>query len=62
MNAPNTNTAIIAVKIARQLRKQHGYRDFGDDLMLRADQMELEPRETEPTWHAPKPVLTGETT
>lgn len=50
------NTAILAVKIARELRKQHGYRDFVEDLRLRADQMALEPIEEPGTWHAPKPV------
>jgi hypothetical protein len=60
MTAQNMNTAILAVKIARELRKQHGYRDFGADLRLRADQMALEPRETEPTWHAPKPRIESE--
>jgi hypothetical protein len=50
------NTAILAVKIARELRKQHGYRELGDDLHLRADHMALEPIEAPGTWHAPKPV------
>jgi hypothetical protein len=56
MTAQNTNTAILAVKISRELLKQHGYRDFGEDLRLRADHMTLEPIEAPGTWHAPKPV------
>jgi hypothetical protein len=53
-----TATRETAIKIARALRKQHGYRETHEALGLDAETLELEPLDTEPapTWHAPKPV------
>ena len=51
-----TTTRETVIKIARALRKQHGYRETSEDLRLDAEKMELEPIEPEATWHTPKPV------
>lgn len=56
---PHEPTSLLALRIARALRKQHEWREFHEDLHLDADKLALEPQEEPGVWHARKPEAQG---
>lgn len=56
---PHEPVSLLAVRIARALRKQHGWREFHEELHLNADKLALEPKEEPGVWHTRKPEVQG---
>jgi hypothetical protein len=52
---PHEPISLLAIRIARALRKQHEWRE----LHLNADKLALEPKEEPGVWHTRKPEAQG---